>query len=238
MDMNSFLNTLLATDNPVLPSPTAMRVALHAVWAIVLGSAALLMAGKVSRAWRLGLAFFVMSWTLLPGPASPAYWLGLAFQTPSLTSAGICLGWFLNRARCVPGSCVPLARPQVYALKILAMAGVVMGWVLLLDTLAWLPVSVYAWGFGSIAFSAMTVCATLLWVVSGAAEVNRMAPGVRSPMLILGVLTLFMLTRLPTGNVWDALIDPWLWVALQVAWLINVARRLTLAGRATPATRA
>ena len=99
MNMNEFLNTLLSTENPVLPSPTAMRVALHLVWAIVLGSGTLLMAGKLARPYRLGLSFMVMAWTLVPGSASPAYWLGLAFQTPSLTSAVICLAWFLSCAR-------------------------------------------------------------------------------------------------------------------------------------------
>lgn len=237
MNMSAFLNTLLSTENPVLPSPTAMRVALHLVWAIVLGSGVMLMAGKLARPYQLGLSFMVMAWALVPGSASPAYWLGLAFQTPSLTSAVICLVWFLSCARREAGPGVSMALPLARRLIMLGAIGVVLGWVLLLDTLAWLPVSVYAWGFGSAALGAVAVFATLLWVVSGTAGANRRAPGLVGLVLVLGVLTLFVLTRLPTGNVWDALIDPWLWAALQVGWLISVARRW-LVGKRLPATRA
>lgn len=238
MDISVFLNTFLSTGNPVLPNPTSMRVALYVVWAIVLGSGVMLIAGKLSRSYRWGLSFLVMAWTLLPGSTSPAHWLGLAFQTPSLMSAVICLGWFLTRARRQPGERVAMAERQVAALKVLGVAGVVLGWVLLLDTLAWLPVSVYAWGFSSAAVGAVAVFATLLWVVLGTAGANRSAPGLLGPVLVLCVLTLFVLTRLPTGNVWDALIDPWLWVSLQAGWLISAARRLMVGKRALPATRA
>lgn len=238
MDMSAFLNTLLSKDNPVLPDPTAMRVALHLVWAIVLGSGALLVAGKFVRPYRLGLAFLVMAWTLVPGAMSPAYWLALAFQTPSLMSAAICLAWFLRQARLAQGSAVPMAGPQVEVLRILAWIGVVLGWVLLLDTLAWLPVSVYAWGFSSAAFGAVLVFAMLLWVLFGAAGANRKASGLAGFVVPLFVLTLFLLTRLPTGNVWDALLDPWLWVGLQLGWLVSAARRRMAGGRASPATRA
>lgn len=238
MDLNAFLNTLWSAGTPVLPNPAAMRVALHGVWAIVLGSGVLLLAYKLARPYRLGLSFLLMSWTLVPGSASPAYWLGLAFQTPSLTSAVICLGWFSSHARREPGIAVPMSNGQIKALKILSGMGVVLGWVLLLDTLALLPVSVYAWGFSSAAFGTVTVLATLLWVVWGTAGADRRAPGLVGPLLILCVLTLFVLTRLPTGNVWDALIDPWLWVALQMGWLISVARRLLVGKHLPPATRA
>lgn len=237
MNMSVFLNTLLSTETPVLPSPTAMRVALHLVWAVVLGSGTLLMAGKLARPYRLGLSFLVMAWTLVPGNASPAYWLGLAFQTPSLTSAVICLAWFLSCARREAGPGIPMAPPLARRLTMLGVTGVVLGWVLLLDTLAWLPVSVYAWGFGSAALGAVAVFVTLLWV-AGTAGVHRMAPGLVGPLLMLCVLPLFVLTRLPTGNVWDALIDPWLWIALQVGWLISAARRWLVATRSLPATRA
>lgn len=238
MDLNAFLNTLWSAGTPVLPNPAAMRVALHVVWAIVLGSGALLMSGKLARPYQLGLSFLLMSWTLVPGAASPAYWLGLTFQTPSLMSAVIGLAWFLYRARREPGAFVPIRSRQIDALKILGAAGVVLGWVLLLDTLAWLPVSVYAWGFSSAAVGAVALVATLLWLVWGRAGASRMAPGLLGPLLILFVLTLFVLTRLPTGNVWDALLDPWLWVGLQVGWLVSVARRLLAGKPPTPATRA
>lgn len=238
MDMSALLNILSTTQNAVLPSPTAMRVALHLSWAIVLGSGALLMTGKLSPPYRLGLALLVMSWTLVPGSASPAYWLGLAFQIPSLTSAVICLAWLFAVVRGEQGSGVSTANKQIDALKVLAGMGVILGWALLFDTLAWLPVSVYSWGFGSAAFGAVAVMATLPWVMLGTAGGNRVVPGLLGPLLMLCVLILFVLTRLPTGNVWDALIDPWLWIGLQASWLISAARRLIARKRSSLAIRA
>ncbi len=227
MDISTLSNILFSTENPVLPGPLVMRLALHGAWAIVLGSGVMLMADKLPRTYRMGLSFLVMLWTLLPGSTSPAYWLGLAFQMPSLMSTVICLAWFLNRVRSKQSPAFSIAGSQARVIKILTMFGVVLGWVLLLDTLAWLPVSVYAWGFSSAAFGAVAVLATLLWLMMR--SVGSVLP--------LIVLTLFVLSRLPTGNVWDALLDPWLWIALQIGWLINVARRLMAAGRWPPATR-
>ena len=231
MDMNAFLNLLLSSANPLLPDPAALRWALHGVWAVVLGSGTLLLAGKLARPYRLGLAGSVMVWTALPGAVSPAYWLGLAFQTPSLMSAVICLGWLWAQARqwsdALRSQAAAPPQPQLAALKILSLIGVVLGWVLLLDTLALLPVSIYAWGFNSAAVASVAVCAALLWVALGSV-------GSALPLL---VLALFVFSRLPTGNLWDALLDPWLWLALQVGWLTRVARCLTAARRLPPATR-
>ena len=38
-------------------------------------------------------------------------------------------------------------------------------------------------------------------------------------------LALFALTRLPSGNLWDALLDPLLWLTLQFGWLFSALRR-------------
>lgn len=242
MDLNAFLNLPLAT--PVLPDLGAMRLALHGVWAIVLGCGALLVAGRLTRPYRLGLTALVMAWTLWPGPASPAYWLGLALQTPSLMTAVMGLAWLADHARRSPGVGGLAAEPGGPVLKILAAVGVGLGWILLLDTLAWLPVSVYAWGFSSATFAGIVLFILLLWLVGGAEggnqkakEKSKAAPARMAFCLPLSVLTLFVLTRLPTGNVWDALLDPWLWIALQLGWLINAAHRL-LARRRPAATRA
>ena len=82
MDMNSVLQTL-ASNSPLLPSPTATKIALYGAWAMVLGCGTLLLAKRLPRTYQLGLAWGVMAWTIVPGVTSPAYWLGLAFQTPS-----------------------------------------------------------------------------------------------------------------------------------------------------------
>lgn len=223
--MDSFLTLLFSADNPVLPHPRAMQWALHWVWAVLLGGTVFWLARPLTRPYRLGLLALVLVWTLLPGGLSPAFWLGLAFQTPSWMSALLGLGCLWRAGQRVPGAA--LSRDAGVALKWLAGLGVVLGWVLLLDTLAGWPVSVYAWGFSAAAVGAMVLGAVMLWVISGQAV----------SALPLGVLVLFVLTRLPTGNVWDALLDPWLWVALQGGWLLSVVRRWRAARHVSPATR-
>jgi hypothetical protein len=48
--------------------------------------------------------------------------------------------------------------------------------------------------------------AVLLWA--------RVAP--RWVLSAVAVLAVYVLLRLPTGNVWDALLDPFVWLALHV----------------------
>ncbi len=228
MDFSVFPSTLLQASSPALPDALAMRLALHGVWAIALASAAMLLATRLARPYRLGLVLVVLIWTLLPGELSPAYWLALAFQTPSLMSAVLCLYWLVPRVWSAPVAAVHAPQLQHAGLRILAVLGVVLGWVLLLDTFAAWQVSVYAWGFGSSAFVAVTLIAALLWLALGST----------ASTLALLVLALFALTRLPTGNVWDALLDPWLWLALQLGWLIKAALRWRARRRGPAAIRA
>jgi hypothetical protein len=110
-------------------------------------------------------------------------------------------------------------------MKILLVLGITAGWLMLLDTMAMLPFSLYAMGFGSSAFTIMLAVAALLWVVLGSLV----------SALPLTVLSLFAISRLPTGNVWDALLDPWLWLALQTGWLLSIVRRLWTAWRLSAA---
>lgn len=241
MDIQVFLSTLLARDEAVLPGLAAMRIALSGGWAIVLGSAAWALTRPLARRYRLGLLLLVMAWTLLPGPASPAYWLGLAFQAPSWSSALIGLGllWRARKGvRTIEPGATQTAAPAPRGLGLLVLAGIALGWVLLLDTLACWPVSVYAWGFSPAAAAAVALLATLYWAVVGAADSPRVRLASVWPALPAMVVVLFVATRLPTGNLWDALIDPWLWMALQVAWLVSAARRWRRVKRPQAAIRA
>ncbi len=227
MDIQAFLELLVSTENTLLPSATAIWLALHLGWALVLGTGAMLLAGRLAQRYRWGLGLALLVWTLLPGTLSPAYWLGLVFQAPSLTSVALCLGWLLGRLRRRENGACGIAAWDPRALKILLVLGIALGWLLLLDALACLPLSVYAWGFASAAVAAMLVLAALLWLLRGSWVST----------LPFVVLTLFALSRLPTGNVWDALIDPLLWLALQLGWLVSAWRRWTLARRERSATR-
>jgi hypothetical protein len=211
----SWWSELLATDAPALPTPWVMQLGLGLGWALVL---ALLGAGLTCRmklSVRRFIALALALWTLVPGPVSPGYWLGLAFHMPSLTAMLLC-AWGLQRllfARgdgCagVPSSLVQAPRPAWPWLTL----PVLLGYALLLDTFAVLPISLplYVWGFSPALLIGLVVLALLPWVVRG----GLAAGGVAANWIVPSALLLFAATRLPTGNLWDALMDPWLWLLL------------------------
>lgn len=231
MELTSLISHWLASTPALLPDPAVQRWVWHGLWALVLASGVLRLARPLPRLYRLGLGVLVLGWTWLAGVQSPAHWLGLAFQAPSLMSVALCLGccWTVVR----PGARVPLASDAVSRLAWLGVTGVVLGWVLLLDTLAWWPVSLYAWGFSSAAMATVALCAALFWALASANQAGRSAAG-----LVAGVLLLFVLTRWPTGNVWDALLDPWLWGVLQLRLIVSAARCWRAPWRRPAPTRA
>jgi hypothetical protein len=207
---------------PVLPDPVLMRWSLHGIWSLVLGAAVMGLTRRLGPTWRWSLTLLVMGWTLLPGPISPAQWLGLAFQSPSLMSATVCL-WYLLRVMGFPrkSPVAKVSEPQrSFAWPALGVASSLLGWILLLDTFAWWPGSVYAWGFGLGALASLTLLVAMMWIVWGQGAEQREAC-----LAAALVLTVYVLTRLPSGNVWDALIDPWLWVMVQGYWLVRWLRR-------------
>jgi hypothetical protein len=228
MDLSSYFRLALTPGNALLPGATVTWLSLHLGWAIVLGAVTLQLASRLPTRGRWTLASLMWLWTLLPGAASPAFWLGLAFQSPSLMSVVFCIVWLLPPPGRVPGVAALSATADSGSQKVLFLLGVVLGWVLLLDALAWFPVSIYAWGFGSAAVALALLAAALLWLLSGS----------RATVSLLAVLALFVLTRAPSGNLWDALLDPLLWLALQIGWLFNLVRRHSMARRSSPATRA
>ena len=213
----SWLALLLATDAPALPSPPVMQLWLRLGWSAVL---AWLCVGVMAR-WVPGTArvdgrhvtaaALVLLSMGLPGPYSPAYWLGLAFQAPSVVTVLWCARhlverWVPSSAGRPPGA--GESRLQLW----LAVAGVLVGWALLLDTLALLPLQLYAWGFSSAAVGLVAVAAVVPWVVFGGGPQPLRTHAWVTPLALL----VFAAWRLPTGNVWNAVLDPWLWFALHV----------------------
>jgi hypothetical protein len=85
-----------------------------------------------------------------------------------------------------------------------------LGWLLLIDTLGWVGPFIYAWGFGpSVPVAVMLVCATgLAWAAWRPQPVQQTG----WVWLLAGAMGLFVLTRAPSGNAWDAISDPWLWL--------------------------
>jgi hypothetical protein len=88
--------------------------------------------------------------------------------------------------------------------------GIVLGWLLVVDTFGYLPVSLYAWGFSPLAYALFLLLAMGPWVMG-----TRLSQTAPAPTLFF-VLVWFGLTRWPTGNLWDAVLDPWLFIGLQI----------------------
>jgi hypothetical protein len=173
--------------------------------------------GLMPVLWLVPLLF--AAWPWLPGTLSASYWLGLAFQAPSLSVVLLSVlvlyaRWAHPFARGVSGPCMgsPLA-------WVLATLGVLLGWALLFDTLALLPVQLYAWGFSPAAAASVALLALVPWVLLRAAPGSGVLAGV-----VPVAVALFVLLRLPSGNLWDAVLDPWLWLVLQVV----VLRKLSI----------
>jgi hypothetical protein len=200
---------------PALPSLWLMQLWLPLGWAVVLAALVVLASVRCTRhrgvVW--GLPLLVALWTLWPGEWSPAYWLGLAFQAPSAMLV-LLSAWLGGGA--LRGTRMD-ARPPSGAMA-LVVAAVVLGWALLLDSFAQLPVALYGLGFASPALAVVALLSLLPLLQAGAA--TRMSTWL-APLALL----LFVLLRLPTGNVWDAVLDPWLWLGLQGYLLRAVLKR-------------
>jgi hypothetical protein len=219
-----------------------MHIGQVAGWGMVLAGLGLAimhrLAPRTTLRLRVGLAIFLVIWCLLPGDLSPVFWLCLAFQSPSFVGMLLGLGLLLrslapfHETGGAPAQPLPAqhattdvaSSPPVQldvvqegaALEGVAMwgvafAGVLLGYALVLDTFALFPVQWYAWGFGPLAVAVVAAVALLPFAFPGFAGKPP-----RAAWVLPVAVALFVLTRLPSGNVWDAVLDPFTWLALQV----------------------
>lgn len=206
-----------ATDVPVLPRPELMQIYRLVGWGLVLACVGAALVGRWGVQAGRVLALALFAWVAMPGAYSPDYWLGLAFQAPSAVTTLLSV---LLLARMLWGDA---NRPQALpgAAWVLAVSGVVLGYVLMLDTFAVLPWQVYRQGFGPAMLVVAMAFSLLLWVLSarlqGASSVLALVPL---------ALLLFAALRLPSGNAWDALLDPLLWLYLHGLLIRAGYRRL------------
>jgi hypothetical protein len=216
MDSLQFLAPWVSTLTPVLPQSSLLRWAQPLFWAIVLAFlAAQVLAGRSQTVRRVVMAA-AFAWAFLPGPWSPAWWMGLAFQAPSWTTVLLCAASVIAHWQRASGQ-----QPTRTSLGVLGWLALGSGVLLLLDMFVFLPFALYRWGFSTLALTALLATATAVWV--GA----KSAPQKREAAVALMAMALYVLTRLPTGNVFDALLDPWLWLALMyfaVRQLFSFAR--------------
>ena len=217
------------------PAYGLQMLALKAGWMLVLAALAAYALRPFPMRLRLAgvVAAAIACW--LPGEWSPGWWLGLAFQTPSLTLQGLC-GLYLFRVwRLRAVAPVDAQASTTYARwpNGLLLFAALAGWLLLLDMLAAFEIHGYWIGFPPYAVLANLLVAALFELISmrsGHAPQLQKYRDV-SAIVLLAMLVL-LLTRLPTGNAWDAVMDPWLWLAAQATLLSRAAVWATLAVRA------
>jgi len=215
----------LASSAPALPGAVMGGAWLRVGWSVVLACAVALAMRRQGIAVRRAGAAAAVLWVLLPGPASPAHWLGLAFQTPSLMAFALCVWWLwrqLGRVSAHTHARISSPASPAPAAGVLTIAAITLGWVLGLDTWGVWATSVYAWGFGPAALALVAVALAVLWLVSSGGHAASLQP---QCVLVALVLIAYAGLRLPTGNLWDALLDPWLWVALQVRFIQGLLQR-------------
>ena len=167
-------------------------------WAGVLAALLVsLLPPSLQRSRRLvwGLLGAMCVLTLLPGAMSPAYWLALAFHWPSGLLLACCL---LRLAQA--GQPLKVMQPRFAA--VIAAAGLL----LYVDTMGLTSLGLYYVGFGPLGapLAALIVAALcVLAIVRGQSRAQASA--------MLAAVVLFSALRLPSGNLWDALLDPLLW---------------------------
>ncbi len=219
MNLVDSWQTLTPHYAPLLPSAQSLVWARHLLWSLVLAALGLLWVSRLDRApaLRRWLPWVLALWAWVPGPWGVSYWLALSFQIPSLTSGFLAASVLLQgMARPPKPLTAPGAKPATWT-ALWSLAAVVLGMALMLDTFAVFAVAIYPWGFTPTALALVWAFALLPFVVSGTSAL-RLA-GVGS---LCAALLVFTLTRWPSGNVWDAVLDPWLWLLA----LGSVLRRL------------
>jgi hypothetical protein len=182
-------------------------------WGIVLAALVVALWPRRFALSRTAIAILTLGMIALqalPGAASPTFQLVLAFQMPSCLLVGLCLAQL-----CLTGPQRAVMPPR------LAMLIAATGVVLYLDAMGLLSVGLYYWGFGP---SAAPVAAVLLTM--GAALALALGKARPQAFALLLAMMSFAILRLPTGNLWDALLDPLLWCWALCSLLLNALKNI------------
>ena len=184
-------------------------------WAIVAATVACAVwrgAAPMRRATLVAILAGALALMALPGNLSPAWYLGLAFQYPSGVLVGCCVLRLTERWNGLRRS---RAMPQALA-GVLAGAGML----LYLDALGVLTSGYYYAGFGGVVAPLAAIALAIACVLAILLTQSR-----GHAAAVLGAVALFSVLRLPTGNLWDALLDPLLFGWALVALLAGARRR-------------
>jgi hypothetical protein len=217
------------------PRPTEVTVAVTA--GVTAGVTASVKAG-VTDGWTPGVAAGITVAPMMPGAASalaalaalamwlphgasPAYWLGLALQQPSPMLVALCALALL--ARCTRLRAPPPPGPG--SALVLAAGGLL----LYADSSGWLSLGLYLRGADPL-WAPLGALLAGAWAVRAVRyEATRSAA-----LMLIAATTVFCLTRLPSGNVFDAFLDPLLWMLCMGIGLKAGVQRWRSAVRARP----
>lgn len=197
------------------PAASALRLYGDVAWTLVVAAA---VCHAVPRRWIgfgprailvvAGLVALVGAVLLAVGRGAGAQALGLALQQPSGLLTGLAVVALWRRAAVVdPGARASTLAAPTWPLAWAWLWGVA-GTLLYADTLGllslgWYPLGLPTQGHASWAALALAGATLAAW---------RM-PAWRPAVVALAIaLALHATLRLPTGNLWDALLDPVLWV--------------------------
>ena len=196
----------------VVPELAIQQVFHAASWLALLSWCTVAFIPVSDKRWRWLVGFFL--WTLLMSIWSePLLALGMAFQTPALLTLCLCLGDAWQNTRSPSPRLFYAAKPVPVSLWLWWVVAL-MGWYLLLETFGAWPSSVYVSGFGASLPWLGWLC-SLAWLLLAYA-LDLPAWHVRVAGCWLLATGLFVFTRAPSGNVWDAWLDPWLWLLANV----------------------
>ncbi len=193
---------------PALPATWLVQAWLFVGWALVLSAVLLRLTQHTVSAAVIGL---LLCW---PWQYAPVGFVALAFQSPSVV---LVLWAVLTWWRRFHPNEVASKMPTSWA-----WALVLLGWGLCLDTLNLWPqgwsIQLFAFGFEP-ASLVLVLVVGLVWVALASQDklsrrLKLEHPTQSAVFLSLGVLAVYVVLRVPTGNVWDALLDPFVWLAL------------------------
>jgi hypothetical protein len=208
-----------------LPGQAAQALYLDIGWALVLAALVLRLLGPAGRRADATLAVCAAAaiGVSLPAPWSASFWLGMAFQYPSLLLVVLAALSLMRRpGRDAGAGVAPLLAPWPAAsLLALALA-------LYAGAFALVPYDLYGLGYARLAGATIATVLVLSW----AALDRRRAAW--SCLAVAVAAALHAATRLPSGNAWDALLDPFL--AACAAFVVLRALRDRLRG-ASPVPR-
>ena len=208
----------MMTDGLLLPVAPVWMLRLS--WALVGGAVVWCLLSSVVQRWQArrhtgpgarlnvatGLALVVAWLACWPQGGWSAY-AALGFQSPSVLSLVWALGVW-SRATHLTDSDRHDAGVPVMAWYLLCL----LGWGLVLDTLNLWPAAwdmpLYAVGFSALGvWISAGVLLVLAWRDSGAWRWQA-----------VGLLLVYVVLRWPSGNVWDAWLDPavWVWAHVQI----------------------